>query len=199
MRHARSLLLALLTTLVPTVWSPPAMAAIDTTAQGELNRRLTLLAFSDDGSRALLLERAGWGPWNEAVWIVDKDGVVEVLPLGTRGPTARPGVAIRAGRDDRDLCRASAERLSDMAADFDQISVRVGSCGMTSAPVVTPMRNQAPLIPSSDLGIIHRRLGFAGRTFIAPRGPTRDTGPLVVVIGVDLFGNDRVGATVKER
>lgn len=173
--------------------------AVDTTAQGEIGRTLTLLAFADDGGRALLLERSGFGPFNEAVWIVDGSGVVEVLPLGLRGPTRGAGVALRAGPKDRDTCRASAERLAAMAADFDQISVRVGACASTSSPVVTPMKTWAPVIPSADIGTIHQQVGFAGRTFVATRTPTRDAGALVVVIGQDLFGNDRVGVALQAK
>jgi len=178
--------------------APPALA-VDTTAQGEIGRTLTLLAFSDDGARALILERSGFGPYAEAVWIVDGSGVVEVLPLGLRGPTRGAGVALRAGPKDRDACRASAERLADMAADFDQVSVRVGACASTSSAVVTPLKTWAPLVPSADIGRLHEQVGFAGRTFVAPRAPTREAGALVVVLGQDLFGNDRVGVTVEKK
>jgi hypothetical protein len=186
------LLLALILAAMPS-------RAVDTTAQGEIGRKLTLLAFADDGGRALLLERSGFGPFNEAVWIVDGSGVVEVLPLGLRGPTRGAGVALRAGPKDRDLCRASAERLADLAADFDQISVRVGACASPSSPVVTPMKTWAPVVPSADIGRLHEQVGFAGRTFVATRAPSRDVGVLVVVIGQDLFGNDRVGVALDKK
>jgi hypothetical protein len=188
----RTSLLALLLAATPAV-------AVDTTAQGEIGRKLTLLAFADDGGRALLLERSGFGPFNEAVWIVDASGVVEVLPLGLRGPTRGAGVALRAGPKDRETCRASAERLAAMAADFDQVSVRVGACASTSSPVVTPMKTWPAAIPSADIGKVHAQVGFAGRTFVATRTPTRDTGALVVVIGQDLFGNDRVGVALQAK
>lgn len=186
------LLLALVLAAMP-------VRAVDTTAEGEIGRRLTVLAFADDGGRALLLERSGFGPFSEAVWIVDGSGVVEVLPLGLRGPTRGAGVALRAGPKDRDLCRASAERLADMAADFDQISVRVGACASTSSPVVTPMKTWAPVVTSTDIGRIHQQVGFAGRTFVATRTPDREAGVLIIVIGQDLFGNDRVGVAIDKR
>lgn len=183
----------LLASLLPLMLATAPAVAVDTAAQGELGRTLALLAFSDDGARALLLERSGFGPFNEAVWIVDGSGVVEVLPLGLRGPTRAAGVALRAGPKDRDTCRSSAQRLAAMAADFDQISVRVGACASTSNPVVTPMKTWAPVLLSPEVGKVHEQVGFAGRTFVATRTPTREAGALVVVIGQDLFGNDRVG------
>lgn len=185
--------------LMALLLAPRSLAGIDTTAQGEIGRKLALLAFSDDGSRAMLLERSGFGPFSEAIWIVDGSGIVEVLPLGLRGPTRGVGVALRADKDDRDTCRASAERLADMAADFDQISVRVGACASISSPIVTPLKTWAPVVPSPEMGKLHEQVGFAGRTFVATRTPTREAGRLVVVIGVDLFGNERVGVIVDKK
>ena len=185
--------------LMALLLAPRSLAGIDTTAQGEIGRKLALLAFSDDGSRAMLLERSGFGPFSEAIWIVDGSGIVEVLPLGLRGPTRGAGVALQAGAKDRDTCRASAERIADMAADFDQISVRVGACASTSSPIVTPMKAWAPVVPSPEMGKVHEQVGFAGRTFVATRTPTREAGRLVVVIGVDLFGNERVGVIVDKK
>jgi hypothetical protein len=174
---------------------PPLDAAakpsIATDAGADLNRRLSLLAFADDGSSALIFERSGTVMVSEAVWIVDPTGVVEVLPLGTGAPmTVVPTL-------EQDICRRSAERLAAIARDYELISVRVGMCSHRSRPVVTSLKTRAPLTMSSDVGKLHQLVGFAGRTFMADRRPAGvGAAALVVVIGSDVFGNDRVGVTV---
>ena len=63
--------------------------------------------------------------------------------------------------------------------------------------VVTSLKTPAPLTMSSDVGKLHPLVGFAGRTFMADRRPAGvGAAALGVVIGSDIFGNDRVGVTV---
>jgi hypothetical protein len=189
-----TLTLVLLVPATAMATTPPNAAAkpsIATDAGADLNRRLSLLAFADDGSSALIFERSGTVMVSESVWIVDASGVVEVLPLGTGAPMAV--VPTR----ELDVCRRSAQRLAAIARDYDLISVRVGMCSHPGRPVVTSLKTQAPLTTSADVGKLHQAVGFAGRTFMAERRPAGvGAAALVVVIGSDVFGNDRVGVTV---
>jgi hypothetical protein len=165
-----------------------ATGGVDTVAQGPLNRRLTMLAFADDGDSALLFERSGGAVVTEAVWIVDDSGVREILPLGSRLPSA-------VMPSDTEDCFKSAERLAAMARDYDMISVRVGMCSHPSRQVVTSLKNQGSVIVSAEVGKLHQKVGFPGRTFISHRSKAHGVGAFVVVLGEDIFGNDTVGVT----
>ena len=176
---------------------PATSTAAD--AVGAIDRRLTFLAFADDGSSALLLERSGTVILSEAVWIVDANGVREVLSLGTV-PTRATMVGVLSGPSTGDDCRRSAEKLVAMARDYELISVKVGLCSQPNREVVTSLKTRGPALVSAAVGVLHRQVGFAGRTFIADRrGVGVDAGALVVVIGSDVFGNDRVGVTLQRR
>jgi len=147
-------------------------------------RSIAFLAFTDDGARALLRETTTrfsvrtQHTITDTLVIVGADEKSE-LSLGGRG-------------DDGAVCRESAEALVAMARDFELISVKVGMCAAATRPIVTLLKapQQAPL--SQALGDAHRRVGFAGRTFVSRTG-------LIVVVGSDAFGLDRVGATTAKR
>ena len=182
--------------------NPPPLVPVTSTASeavGPLNRRLLFLAFADDGSSALLLERSGTVIVNEAVWVVDAKGVREVLSLGTVPTRATMGGIISSPATDDD-CHRSAEKLVAMARDYELISVKVGLCSQPNREVVTSLKTRGPAVISAAIGVLHRQVGFAGRTFIADRrGVGVDAGARVVVIGEDIFGNDRVGVTMQRR
>lgn len=169
-------------------------------AVGPINRHLLFLAFADDGSSAMLLERSGNAIVSEAIWIVDAKGVREVLSLGPVPTSATMGVSISGTVGVNEDCRRSAEKLAAMARDYELISVKVGLCSQPNREVVASLKTRGPAVVSAAVGVLHRQVGFAGRTFIADRrGVGVDAGALVVVIGEDVFGNDRVGVTLQRR
>ncbi len=174
------------TTTTPTS-APTTSGGVDVTAQAFLNRRLTLLAFADDGDSALVFERSGGAIVTEAVWVVDDRGGGGVLPRGS------PSQGANKNRDTRPV-EAPAHPRAAMSRDYDLISVRVGMCAHPSRRVVTSLKTQAPVVVSAEIGKLHHKLGFPGRTFIGARARS-GKGNLVVVIGEDIFGNDRVGVT----
>lgn len=142
-----------------------------------------LLAFSDDGKTALALETTAGGLATQKTFLLlDASGVRERLALSLRLPGNRDRV-------DEDTCRATAMRLSDLAIDLRGVTVAIGLCSHPERRVVDVMTRPLPQVLSKRVGALHALVGFAGRTFLPP------TGPLVVVIGVDSVGNDRVGVT----
>jgi len=195
-----------------TAWpsTPPGPASPTPASEpaGPLNRRLLFLAFADDGSSAMLLERSGTVIITEAVWIVDAKGVREVLSLGPVPTRATMGGSMSGTISGtisgtvgvNDDCRRSAEKLAAMARDYELISVKVGLCAQPNREVVASLKTRGPAVVSAAVGRLHQQVGFAGRTFIADRrGVGVDAGALVVVIGEDIFGNDRVGVTLQRR
>jgi ABC-type amino acid transport substrate-binding protein len=144
---------------------------------------IDLLAFSDDGKSALALETTSGGlVTTKNFLLLDASGIRERLPLSQRMPGNRDGV-------DDDVCRQTAKRLSDLAIDLRGVTVAIGLCSQPERRVVDVMTRPLPQVLSKRVGALHALVGFAGRTFLPP------TGPLVVVIGVDGMGNDRVGVT----
>ncbi len=149
--------------------------------------RLDVVAFSDDGTFALLEETTRIGPTLQQTFlIVDQNGTSERLPVSLRfAGLGRDGV-------DHEVCTASAERLASMAKDLRGVSVRIGLCGSMRRDIVDVMGAPRPALLSKKTAAFHQQVGFAGRVFLAP------TGPLVLVVGVDELGNDRLGTAVQD-
>ncbi len=155
-----------------------------------IERRLRVAAFSDDGRRALVVERVGVGVIAEAVLVVDAEGVVLRLPLGRRVTDGLRGRA-RLHDDDVDVCTRSALVLAAAARDFQLASVRIGMCAHPDKPVLAALHEPRPSTLSAEVGRWHSRVGFAGPTW------TDRHGPLVIVVGRDALGNDRLGTTTR--
>lgn len=174
------LLLAAQLASAPTPAPRPATFATFTTS-------VDVLAFSDDGTQALLQETTTAGATTKTtLLILDRKNEPVRLPISDRTQ------GIRKDRVSRDVCEASADRVSAVARDFRGISVVIGLCGSVDRDVVTALQQPKPRVLSQEIGAIHTKVGFAGRVFIAERGP------LIVVVGEDFFGNARVGVTERE-
>jgi hypothetical protein len=156
-----------------------------------LERRLRVVAFADDGRRALVVERTGVGVVADAVLVVDADGVVLRLPFGQRIADGLRGRARLHSASDLEQCTRSAEALAAVIRDFQLASVRIGMCAHPDKPILDVLHLAKPTTLSADVGRWQSRVGFAGPTFIDRHGP------LVVVIGRDALGNDRLGTTTQ--
>jgi hypothetical protein len=138
-----------------------------------------VLAFSDDGRRALVLEET------------HADGRELVLTYVVLGPDGREleltsGTSAKLSAHQRvefvgaDQCREGAKKLADALADFSTVRVRDSRCAMVSAgrTLVDVDRNVFPLMPGS-LDYVALKLTLRGDVWV------NDDGPLVVVISPD--------------
>lgn len=173
--------------LAALVAAQAAFAAPTPNVAVELSR-IELLAFSDDGATALAKETTSGGlTTTQTLLLLSKNGVDERLPVSRRVAGELHDLI------DDEVCTATATRISDLAIDLRGVTVAIGMCSQPGRPIVDVMGKLKPQVVSKRIGKLHSRVGFAGRTFLPP------TGPLVVVIGVDEDGNDRVGVTTQER
>jgi hypothetical protein len=156
---------------------PPVNVAVE-------HKRLDVVAFSDDGTFALVVENIFLGPTTKTTFLlVNAGGIFETLPVSLRVR----GIM----KDDvaHEVCQASAERLASLAKDLRGVTVRIGLCSAVNRDIVDVMQAPRPQVLSKKIAAFHQAVGFAGRVLLPP------TGPLVVVIGVDELGNDRLAVT----
>lgn len=180
-----TILLALVVTQAPSLAAPSLAAP----APNVVVERTTvdLLAFSDDGRQALALETTTAATTvRQTFLLIGSGGVGERLPFSFR--TA----GLLKDNIDAAECTRVGERLAAMAKDLRGITVTIGLCSRSDRKIVDVMSKPSPQVLSQKIGAFHAKVGFAGRTFLAP------TGPLVVVIGPDALGNDRVGVTATD-
>ena len=149
---------------------------------------IDVVAFSDDGTFALAEETSRVGPTTRStLLLVDARGVFERLPVSWRvDGILKDGV-------DREVCTQTAERLAAMAKDLRGVTVRIGLCSSINRDVVDVMSQPRPAVLSKKTAAFHQQVGFAGRVFLAP------SGPLVIVVGSDELGNDRIGVALRDR
>lgn len=154
---------------------------------GEQQRRIEVLAFSDDGTFALAEETNADGPMTTTtLLVVGAGGVTERLPVSMRiAGIGKDGV-------DPDTCAATADRLSSMAKDLRGVSVRVGLCSAPGRNIIDARGRPQPTASTAKTVLLHARVGLVGRVFVAP------TGPLVVVVGPDALGNDRIATASQD-
>jgi hypothetical protein len=157
-----------------------------------------VLAFSDDGTRALLEERT-FGPGGTGSLgyrVVDVTGTSLRVVLSEVAPSP---VNQFFEMVDRDACRKSAELLERaIDDDFRDVDVHVSGCSMASRQgwLVKLRTTVAPVLgPSPELEEIQRDVG-AGMVWVNERGP------LVVVVTGDpsspLGNNYEVRTFVRE-
>ncbi|MDP2341423.1 MAG: hypothetical protein Q8O67_10715 [Deltaproteobacteria bacterium] len=162
-----------------------AFAAFAVPAAAQEARSIDVLAFSDDGTFALAKETSYVGPMTTTtLLLVGPGGVNERLPVSVRvAGLAKDGV-------DREVCLKSADRLSSMAKDLRGVTVRTGACNSESRAIVDARGKPRSQSSSSKNLPLIAAAGFPGDVFVAPQGP------LVIVIGRDALGSDRLGTTL---
>lgn len=162
--------------------TPPALTvAVERTS-------VDVVAFSDDGTFALARERTFAGhSFAVTFLLIGREGVTHRLPVSSRVR------GILADALEREVCVQSAEYLASIAKDLRGVTVRIGLCSASARDVVDVMTRPRPAVLSKKIAAFHQQVGFAGRVFLPP------TGPLVIVIGVDELGNDRIGVATRDR
>ncbi|MDP2341425.1 MAG: hypothetical protein Q8O67_10725 [Deltaproteobacteria bacterium] len=164
--------------------APPALTVVVE------QKRIDVVAFSDDGTFALLVEDTTLGATIKTDFLlVGADGIPERLPVSSRVR----GLLNTQNDVDHEICQASAARLAAIAKDLRGVSVRIGLCAAINRDIVDVKGAPRPQVLSKKTAVFHQQVGFAGRVFLPP------SGPLVVVIGTDELGNDRLGVTLRER
>lgn len=135
-----------------------------------------VIAFSDDGTRALLEERtpAPDGTGELAYRVVGLQGGalrVRVSQVGLAGLQYRELV-------EREDCRAAAEQLEAALEDFQDVRVHEGACGMASRTGVVRTLRMAPspVRDVRELEPLTREIGVVGSVWAS------EDGPLVVVV-----------------
>lgn len=136
-----------------------------------------VVAFSDDGTRALVEERttALDGTGEVAYSLFDMKGRVLRLPISQVGLT---GLQFRE-LIEREDCRAAAEQLETALKDFRSVRVHESACAMANRDrgVVRLLRTPpSPLDDVDELEEFTREHGVVGSVWAS------EDGPLVVVV-----------------
>jgi hypothetical protein len=152
---------------------------------------MVVLGFNEAGTQALVeaRETAAGKVFARRYLLIDETGVLEELPI-----SHRPLPLTISNRDhiEKDICIQNAMRLQELARDIRMVTVQVGLCGTPSRMVARSRDNLSAVPLSAKLNELHAKVGFTGLTYLPRRGP------LALVVGTDVFGNDRLGVTTRE-
>ncbi len=161
-----------------------------------------VVAFSDDGTRALLQEKQSTRSSSNGNGVAVVTRFVVVNGTATLFETTVSDALVLAGQPrpfeaiDSALCRERAAALEKVLADFRDVRVRASACAKpTRADALVDLEasTPSPLTISTELQALQEELGIGpGLAFVSERGP------LVVVLRAafdDPFGKSNEALT----